>query len=211
DGVVVLLLVLVGIAAVGEEICLPTEADRFVVIGDGAIVFVQVGVRQAAVAVIVGFGRAAADRFVFVLQRTIGAPELLVGGRAIGEDRLVRRVQPNGLGVIGDGPLVLALQVKGDAAVDEGLRIVAVETDCLVVVLDRAVVGAALQEGVAAGVERVAVAAGDPDHAIEVLDRAIVLRGEVIGFGARLQRSEVVAVEGDRPTEVGDGLLAVVL
>ncbi len=88
----------------------------------------------------VGEARLAADGLVLVFQRAVGPAKFLVSRAAIGIDGEIRGVEPYSLVVVRDCLFMLTLEIVGDAAVDERLRIPGIEANGFVIVLNGPVI-----------------------------------------------------------------------
>jgi len=136
DRTAVVLLSLIRIAAIGQEIRITgTQLDRFVVVGDRPGI-VAIGCEmQTAIVKEFWPGRVDPDRGSVIVQRPIGAADLAVGGTAIGVGSRILRLQADGLVVVGDRLLVLALEIPGRATIGKSLREIRFQPERLLVVL----------------------------------------------------------------------------
>src|SRR5580698_8473911 len=97
NGAIVDAFGLIGVTAVGEEVCLRPQIDCLVVVGDGVVV-VALGCKvQAAIVVKLRLLGIEFDCGVVVGDGLVEVPERFLGGATIGEGAGILRVELDGL------------------------------------------------------------------------------------------------------------------
>src|SRR6185437_6376916 len=208
DGAVIVLQRLIGVAAVGAEVCISgAQLDRLIIVGDRAGVIAIGGEMQAAIIEIFGLGRIDPHRGGVVVQRAVGAADLAVGRAAVGVGLGVVGIEADRLVVIGDRVLVLALEIPGGAAVGPGQREIRFQPDRLVIILDGAVVFFGVVEGIAAAFIAIGIVGFELDGFVERLVGGVVGAAAAKDFTAGTERPRATGVLGDDIGDLGQPLV----